>query len=94
ASAASGALRSGSGTGNATAAAAKLSFRDKQELEKLPARIDGIEAQVAGLQQQLADPTLYQRDADEARAVAQALKEAEDELKAAYARWETLEARR
>jgi len=81
-------------SGDAAAAAAKLSFREKQELEKLPARIDAIEAQIASLQQRLADPALYQRDADAARAAGQELKEAEDELATVYARWEALEARR
>jgi len=80
--------------GAAAAAPAKLSFREKQELEQLPARIDAIEAQIASLQRRLADPALYQRDADAARAAAQELKEAEDELATVYARWEALEARR
>jgi ATP-binding cassette subfamily F protein uup len=75
------------------AAPAKLSFREREELKGLPARIEALEARVVSLQARLADPALYQRDAEEARNVALELKAAEDELAAAYLRWESLDVR-
>jgi ATP-binding cassette subfamily F protein uup len=53
-----------------------------------------MESAVAALQRQLADPALYQRDAEAAREAGRKLKGAEDAVAAAYARWEALEARR
>ena len=75
-------------------APAKLSFRERQEVEGLPARIEAIESRIASLQQQLADPALYQRDPEQARTAAHDLRSAEDELAKAYARWEALEDKR
>jgi ATP-binding cassette subfamily F protein uup len=74
--------------------AKKLSFRERQELDALPARIEELETTVARLQAELADPALYQRDPDRARNVGHELKTAEEAVTNAYARWEALEARR
>jgi ATP-binding cassette subfamily F protein uup len=74
--------------------AKKLSFRERQELDALPARIEELETTVAHLQAELADPALYQRDPDRARNVGHELKTAEEAVTNAYARWEALEARR
>jgi ABC transport system ATP-binding/permease protein len=72
----------------------RLSFKDKHALETLPARIEALRAQKAALQEKLADPLLYERDAavfeDTSRAfisAGQALAEAEDQ-------WLELEIRR
>jgi ATP-binding cassette subfamily F protein uup len=78
---------------SATSAPVKLTYRERQELDALPARIETLESAIGELQRQLADPALYQRDPVEARAAAQRLKESEDELSAAYSRWEALEAK-
>ncbi|MEX0692879.1 MAG: ATP-binding cassette domain-containing protein [Rhodospirillales bacterium] len=40
----------------------KMTFKDKHALETLPGRIKEMEKELAGLQQRLADPTLYTRD--------------------------------
>src|SRR5436305_2549805 len=66
-------------------AKARLSFRDKHALERLPARISALEAEIANHSRAMADPDLYARDratfdkASAALAAAQAeLAEAED----------------
>ena len=76
------------------AKAAKLSFREQQELDALPARIEALEARVSLLQGRLGDPALYAKATDDARQVQLDLKTAETEAATAFARWEALEARR
>jgi ATP-binding cassette subfamily F protein uup len=73
---------------------ARLSFREQQELDGLPSRIEAIEAKVATLQSRLADPSFYGRAGHEVRQAQADLKTAETEAADAYARWESLEARR
>jgi ATP-binding cassette subfamily F protein uup len=70
----------------------KLSFKEKKELQSLPASIEKLEDEQAKLYELLADVAFYQRDpkgADQAQARAEALGE---ELFKAYERWEYLEA--
>ena len=43
-------------------AGAKLNFSETHALESLPARIEGYNSQIAGLQTELADAGLYARD--------------------------------
>ena len=72
----------------------KLSFREKQELDASPAKIEAIEARIAAMQTTLADPDLYARASDDVRKTQDDLRTAEHEAAIAYARWEALEARR
>ena len=72
----------------------RLSFREKQELDQLPEKIERLEAEIAAAQKRLADPAAYQRTPDTTVAEQRALKEMEEALAAAYARWENLEALR
>jgi ABC transport system ATP-binding/permease protein len=72
----------------------RLSFKDRHALETLPARIEALRAERSALQQKLADPLLYARDAvafdDASRAfvsAGRALADAEDQ-------WLELEIRR
>jgi ATP-binding cassette subfamily F protein uup len=76
------------------AGTAKLSSREKQELDALPLKIEQLEANIAAIQMQLADPAFYSRDADAAKTAQRELKSREIEAATAYARWEALEARR
>jgi ABC transport system ATP-binding/permease protein len=70
----------------------KLSFRERHELDELPRQIDGLEAELAALHEQMADPAFY-REQGEAVATATArLQQLEAELENAYARWEELAA--
>jgi ATP-binding cassette subfamily F protein uup len=73
---------------------AKLSFKEGRELEALPARIEALETEQAELHARLADPALYQSAGDAVAALRGRLEALDADLGAAYARWETLEARR
>ncbi|TWU41393.1 ABC transporter ATP-binding protein uup [Novipirellula aureliae] len=71
--------------------AKKLSFKEKFELEKLPAKIETLEQEIESLHQTMADPTFYQQAGPEIAVVNSKLSRAEDELAKAFARWEELE---
>ena len=63
----------------------------KQELAELPGRIEALEAEQHRLTAAMADPAFYQRDSAEIAQAANRHRELEEELAAAYARWEELE---
>jgi ABC transport system ATP-binding/permease protein len=68
----------------------KLSYKDQRELDELPQRIEMLEAEQAQLHQKLAEPTFYRQAGPEISKVTSRLQEIEQEVQAAYARWETL----
>ncbi len=70
----------------------RLSYKEQRELEGLPERIAALEATLAQLHQQIADPQLYQGGGDALIGLQRALQQAEGELEQALSRWETLEA--
>ena len=70
----------------------KLSYKDQRELDALPSRIETLEVQLEEVQQQLADPALYQSGGEGIGALQQRLGTLEQELEVAYERWEELEA--
>jgi ATP-binding cassette subfamily F protein uup len=69
-----------------------LTFREKKELETLPALIESLEAERDGLYEVLADPEFYKREANGIPAAKARTGELEKEIAEAYARWELLEA--
>ncbi len=69
----------------------KLSYKEKRELEALPKQIETLEAEQETLQQQMADPAFYQNGGDEVATATERFKEIEQQLEAAYERWEALE---
>ncbi|MEO8226416.1 MAG: ATP-binding cassette domain-containing protein, partial [Gemmatimonadota bacterium] len=75
----------------ATAASArrKLSYRDRQELELLPSRIEALENEQKSLHASLADPALY-RDGSSVVSARSRLAAVERELAEAFVRWESL----
>jgi ATP-binding cassette subfamily F protein uup len=74
------------------AKARKLGFREQQELETLPRRIEELEAEIESLQQELGDPGLYREEASERIAtLRQSLADAETGLEQAFDRWAELE---
>ncbi|MDP3577842.1 ATP-binding cassette domain-containing protein [Methyloversatilis sp.] len=77
----------------AAGSSSKLSFKEKRELEALPDLIDALEREQGQLHQDLADGTLYTRDAQRAAALQQRDTDIEAELMAALNRWEALSAR-
>lgn len=71
----------------------KLSYKEKQELDRLPSQIDSIESQQAELHQKMADPDYFKAPANTLAADAKKMEQLDAELLAAYARLEELETR-
>ena len=83
-----------SATAKAPAAAPsrrKLSYKDQRELQRLPARIEQLETEIAARTQAMHDPGFYQQDGPAIAAANETLAALQSELDAAYARWEALE---
>ncbi len=71
--------------------AKKLSNKERQELESLPAKIEALEKEQAQLTEKLADPTFYKTQAAQFAEVKARLETVEREHATAFARWEELE---
>lgn len=71
----------------------RLSYRENQELEALPARIEALETEQHELTARLGDPALYQDEPAVVPDLQARLEVIESELLTAYERWERLEAR-
>jgi ATP-binding cassette subfamily F protein uup len=69
----------------------RLNFNEKHALETLPKRIAALGAEIGRLQQHLADPALYARDAKAFADASAALAAAQTELADAEERWLELE---
>ncbi|MEZ6066837.1 MAG: hypothetical protein R3B90_14290 [Planctomycetaceae bacterium] len=69
----------------------KLSYRELQELEKLPATIERLESEQAEIHARMADPQFFRRPGGEIAAVQARLAALVEETRVAYARWESLE---
>jgi ATP-binding cassette subfamily F protein uup len=72
---------------------AKLSFKDQRELDALPGLIEALEKEQERLRAELADGSLYARDAARAAALHARDGVIDAELTAALERWEALSAR-
>ena len=68
-----------------------LTFKEKKEIETLPALIEAMEAERAGLYETLADPDFYRQNGSRIPAVKERMAELDKEIPAAYERWELLE---
>ena len=75
-----------------TKTAKKLSYKEQREIEQLPLLIEELDSELTELTENMAEPTFYQQDKESISAVTQRLADIEQELKAAYERWEALEA--
>ncbi len=69
----------------------KLSFKEQQELDGLPERIAALEEEQEGLHSRLSDPEFYKSAGTEVTTVNARLAAIEQELEAAYLRWDELE---
>ncbi len=69
-----------------------LTFREKKELEALPALIESLEAERDRLYESLADPGFYRQDGSRIPAAKARIQELEKEIAGGYLRWELLEA--
>lgn len=72
----------------------KLSYKETQELESLPAKIEALETEQNSLNTSLADPKLYQSNPQQVKTLQTRLAELDTEIIEAMARWELLESRR
>ncbi len=70
----------------------KLTFKERQERDTLPALIERIESQVAAIHADMASPDYYRQSGERIAAVADQLRQLESQLANAYERWEILEA--
>jgi ATP-binding cassette subfamily F protein uup len=73
------------------ARAARLSYKETQELGSLPARIEALEREQGEVERRLADPDLYRSDPDEVKRVQARYAQIEQELTRALERWTALE---
>ena len=71
----------------------RLSYREQQELIKLPENIERLEAEVATVHDAMAAPEFYKRSGDEITRETNQLRQLEAQLAQAYHRWEELEQR-
>jgi ATP-binding cassette subfamily F protein uup len=74
-------------------ASQKLSYKEKQELESLPNKIQQIESQQAELHARMSAEDYYKQPASELSADAQRMESLDSQLLQAYERLESLEAR-
>lgn len=72
--------------------AKKLSFKEKRELEQLPALIEQLDAEITQLQQIVNSADFFRQSAEMTTATLNQLQAAESKLAHAYERWELLEA--
>ena len=71
----------------------KLSYREQQELDRLPALIEALEAEQSSIAAELADGAVFRSDSRRAAELGERHQHIEEELMQALARWEALEAR-
>jgi ABC transport system ATP-binding/permease protein len=69
----------------------KLSFKERQELDGLPGQIEKYDAEIAALHRDMAEPQFYQQPGTRIAAEQARLKQLEEQLAAAFHRWEELE---
>ncbi|MDH4230716.1 MAG: ATP-binding cassette domain-containing protein [Nitrospirota bacterium] len=68
-----------------------LTFKEKKELEALPALIEALEAEREGLFEILADPEFYRNDGSRVVEAKTRIEEIEKEIAQTYERWEHLD---
>ncbi|MFN0021043.1 MAG: ATP-binding cassette domain-containing protein [Pirellulaceae bacterium] len=69
----------------------KLTFKERQELESLPAAIEKSEADIQALHREMAEPTFYQQSKEKIAEESRRLRKLEEELAGALERWMALE---
>jgi len=69
----------------------RRSYKEQRELAALPEQIEKTEAEIATLHAAMAEPTFYQQPGNIIAAEQARLKGLDEQLAAAYARWEELE---
>jgi ABC transport system ATP-binding/permease protein len=72
----------------------RLSYKERRELEELPARIDALESEQKALGEKIAAPEFYKEGAALIKASLDRVEALKRELVAVYARWDELDSRR
>jgi ATP-binding cassette subfamily F protein uup len=80
-----------SATGRNAQRSVKLSYKEQRELEALPERIAALEAEQKTVSAQLADGSVFAKDAQEGARLTQRYAAIDGELMAALERWDELE---
>ncbi|GAB2887247.1 ATP-binding cassette domain-containing protein [Paraburkholderia jirisanensis] len=80
-----------SATGRNAQRSVKLSYKEQRELEALPERIAALEAEQKTVSAQLADGSVFAKDAQEGARLTQRYAEIDGELMVALERWDELE---
>lgn len=68
----------------------KLSYKEQQELDQLPGRIEKIESEITALQSAMAQPDFYKQTQEAIADELATLKQLETALEQAYAKWDAL----
>lgn len=71
--------------------AGKMSYNLQRELEQLPEKMEILEAKLTSLQTKMADSTFFSQPHEVTQPVLDSLSQVEQELEAAFERWEYLE---
>ena len=71
--------------------AGKLSYKEKRELDALPAKIEALEAEQSELHVRMGDAEFYRQPGSKITAALERLKALRNELEECYARWQSLE---
>ena len=69
----------------------KLTYKEQREIEGLPAKIEGLEAEQAELLARLGNADFYRQKSEQITAAMERLEAIKHELEGCYARWQTLE---
>jgi ATP-binding cassette subfamily F protein uup len=85
--------KSVSGGGQSVAVAKKLSFKERQDLEKLPSQIETYEAEQRSIHAEMHKPEYFKSSQNKLAKDQSRLSQLDELLVAAYARWEDLLAR-
>ncbi len=70
----------------------KLSYKDQREYDALPQLLEDLEEHIETLNAEITQPDFYSKDQETVQAKLSELQAKEDELEAAFERWEELEA--
>ena len=71
----------------------KLSYREQQEFDDLPALIERMESELDALNAEVASPDFYKESPDNITRALARIDELKDSLLSAYARWDELDSR-
>jgi ATP-binding cassette subfamily F protein uup len=72
----------------------KLSYKERRELEELPARINALESEQKALGEKIAGPDFYKEGGEAIKASLDRVETLKRELATVYARWDELDSRR